>query len=405
VTNQNRRVIHSLNKNGAGIPVPPPTPTPPTKIVQTRRVIRRQVRSGPLPRAARVPTPPAIQLEVPSYTPPEKLNGSLHMLALHSFSRHMTDEGWQLQEGFREAGYRLWGKDYEGDNTNVASILEEAGREGPIRTIIVQDKREWDQSREGCLDKEAGFHQCRLLREREDIFKVTICKDAHQNPQYHAEAADEIGCHAWVVYYHPQAIVRLAPHLRPQHLVRTYHSLDPTILPTYDPRDRLTCLLSGRISQDVYPLRHRISRYARYINGLDVHEHPGYHAKGHETADYLFLLSHYKVAICTASIYGYALRKIIEATAAGCIVITDLPEFDKLPEIDDNLVRVSPNVTLDKLQRLIRNLAEGYNAERQEDFAVRARRWYDYLKQGVRNSLAIEELRQQYAAEAKAAIP
>ena len=75
--------------------------------------------------------------------------------------------------------------------------------------------------------------------------------------------------------------------------------------------------------------------------------HPGYHANGSFTpALHSRNSTKFKVAICTSSTMGFALRKIIEATACGCRVITDLPAGEVMPEIDGNLTRVSSDISL-----------------------------------------------------------
>jgi hypothetical protein len=110
-------------------------------------------------------------------------------------------------------------------------------------------------------------------------------------------------------------------------------------------------------------------------------------------------LSRYKVAICTSSIYGYALRKIIEATACGCRVITDLPSDEVLPLIDDNLVRLEcnhPTEAVKEVTRLLPELYDSYNPDTQLELATRAKVWYDYHPTGVRLALQIEAMRREY---------
>lgn len=315
-------------------------------------------------------------------------------LGLESFARHMTDEGFQLQEGLRLQGYSLWGKGYPAPYavTDVGKIL----RDRTPGVVIVQDKREWDPSRSGCFDKSAAFHRVGRLALQKDVFRVTICKDAQQDPDYHGHFANEIGAHAWIVYYHPNAICPLAPYLRRPHLIRTYHSVDPAKVPAFRAEGRRPCLLSGSLSRAAYPLRYRLAQHASVIPGMDVQKHPGYHAEGCETDDYLSLLSCYRVSIATASKYGYALRKIIESTACGCRVITDLPAFDVLPEIDDNLVRISPDMHLLEMADLIRRVEAEYDAERQEFFAKKAVEYYDFRRRGEAIAQAIERLRKTY---------
>ena len=103
------------------------------------------------------------------------------------------------------------------------------------------------------------------------------------------------------------------------------------------------------------------------------------------------------MAICTASIYGYALRKIIEATACGCVVVTDLPSDEVLPLIDGNLVRVRPDIPPRGMARLLLELYDGYNAERQAEFSRLARVYYDWRTSGLRLAHDIEQMRFKHA--------
>lgn len=315
-------------------------------------------------------------------------------LGVESMKRHVTDEGWQLVAGLQFAGYLLCGKDLLFNETDVPFIL---ARTNPA-TVVVQDKREWegltaDRSR----DKTMRFRNVGVLRERPDIFKGTILKDAQHNPNYHHQSAEEIGCHFWLCYYHPDIVCRLAPYVRRQHIVRTYHTLDRELVPPYTPEGRQGSLLSGAVSS-VYPLRQRLVRERLAIPGMDWLKHPGYHRKGCATPEYLRTLSRYKVAICTSSIYGYALRKLIEASACGCVVVTDLPVDEVLPEIDGNLVRVDPGMDVRHMAALLRRLEKAYDPEKQQHYAQLAQDWYDYRIRGVRLAEDIETMRKNYAA-------
>jgi hypothetical protein len=181
--------------------------------------------------------------------------------------------------------------------------------------------------------------------------------------------------------------------VRPQHLIRTYHTIDPAIVPSYEERSG-DCLLSGAIS-DAYPLRKRIHRE---LHKLPVRylQHPGYHRKGCCTPQFLQILRGYRVAICTASRYGYALRKLIEATAAGCVVITDLPEDEVMPEIDANLIRIHPSIPTQALGKLVQESIETYDPSKQALFAARAKDYYDYRKMGLRLTQQIDGLQEVY---------
>jgi hypothetical protein len=228
------------------------------------------------------------------------------------------------------------------------------------------------------------------------VFTLTVLKDAHQRADYHRASAEAMGCHAWVVYYHPLVVWHLAPYVRPRHLVRTYHTVDSDAVPGYGVSERKGgCLFSGAVSS-AYPLRQTVVRNLDRLHYLTYLRHPGYHRNGCQTPEYLSTLSRFRAAICTASRYGYALRKIVEATACGCVVITDLPEDEVLPEIDGNLVRVHPDIPVRVLQNVITDCIEEYNPERQAEFVRRACAYYDYRTTGRRLANDIEQLRLSY---------
>jgi hypothetical protein len=339
-------------------------------------------------RIAGLPSPPIARLAPPAYNPSPSRTARV-MLAVETFARHMTDEGHQLQQGLEAAGYSLWGRYFDNDEADVVRVLCETWP----AVAIMQDKREWDAENSACFDKSIGFRNSAALAADPAIFKLTVCKDAHNEPEYHAEASREIGCHAWIVYYHPDIVCHLAPWIRREHVIRAWHSIDKWAAPTPLPVSRREkCLLSGAITQDLYPFRWRINRAASMLD-IATLRHPGYHARGSHTPHFLATLNRYKVAICTCSKLGYSLRKLIEATAAGCIVITDLPPDDPLPEIDGNLVRVSPDIEMGELRHLIDSLAAGYDEAKQVEYALRARDFYDWRRRGRELAEAIEKMR------------
>jgi len=199
-------------------------------------------------------------------------------LAVSSMKDHTTDEANQLQEGLGETGYRLYGHGYEHAETDVRKILEEYYPQ----TLVLQDKREWLVKPGNFRDRSAKFfHVCELAN-HDHIFKLTVLKDAHQEPLFHKLSAEEIKAHGWITYYHPKTVKRLAPYVREKHLVRTTHSVDASLVPPYSP-ERKGILLSGAIS-GVYPLRRMIERKAARFVDLDILPHPGYHRNGSNTS-------------------------------------------------------------------------------------------------------------------------
>lgn len=328
-------------------------------------------------------------IEAPDYN---FRNGDKFLLGVHSMSRHMTDEGWLLQKGLEYGGYIPFGHGYKNSETDVREILK-----GNPSVVFVQDKREWDRDSGACFEKEAHFEYSCALAERNDIFKVTVVKDAQNSPEYHQDAAKEIGCHAWVCYYHPTVVCELAKYIRPQHLIRTYHCINPIDIPEFTKDRPIDCLVSGAVYKDVYPLRSRLWNDASSLPGTMFLSHPRYGVNGSCTPQYLKILGLTKVAVCTSSIYSYALRKIIEATACGCMVITDLHESDELPEIDGNLTRIRSNYTTGTIRRTIRRAINNWNDERQREFASKAR-FYDYRNIYWTLCQDIEDMRVSYRA-------
>lgn len=335
------------------------------------------------------------ELERPFYNPLEIENyrDDRIFLGAEAMKRHTADAGWQLTLGFAENGYNLWGKNFEREETNVREILNQTC---PL-ICVVQDKREWEGKTAGYRKRDMAFQNIELLKERNDIFKLTVLKDAQQKPHYHRDSAQEIGTHAWITYYHPTIVKHIAPYVRSRDLIRTYHSINPKSVPKFNRRRWDKALLSGAISR-VYPLRDRIKKARGNLPSIEWLPHPGYKHNGCVTPDYLLSLSKYKVAICTSSIYGYTLRKHIEATAAGCIVITDLPKDDRLPEIDSNLVRVPSTSSPREIEAVAKDLINSWDPARQEEYAKRCVTYYNYQESGRRLVDAIETARKNYNA-------
>jgi hypothetical protein len=308
------------------------------------------------------PSPAVPRLAAPEYIPPERDWVGVG-LAVEDMARDVTSEGWDLFLGLQNAGYQLFGHRIGKDETNVREII----RVSNPTTVVVQDEREWDTKVAKHRDKNYAFTNIQLLQGRSDIFKLTIIKDAHQRPKYHSESASRMGCHAWITNYNPRIICHLAPYIRPQHLIRTYHTVNPEWVPPYVASSRLGCFLSGA-KGSAYPLRTRLFKDIGRLQHTMSYAHPGYGNKGCQTPHYLRQLSRFKVSICTSSLYNYALRKIIESTACGCRVITDLSPEDPLPWIDDNLIRIHPGMPTAKIADVIREAVANYQPEKQEHF-------------------------------------
>lgn len=297
-------------------------------------------------------------------------------LANIDYQRHMTSEGDQFQEGLRSAGWTLCGRGYDGLQ-DVPAIL---ARYQPKR-VVVHDKRDWDPKSSICFRKDVGFQRLSALQSS-TAYKAVVVKDAASSLPYQKAFFTEVAADAAIVYYHPRNAAMHGPWLTGRPMIRTYHSVDADDIATI-PLDgpRRPALVSGATS-NAYPLRQRAVRDAQML-GLDVLRHPGYGNLGARTSAYLRHLAGYKVHVATASMYGFALRKIIESVAVGCTVVTDLPAYDVLPEIDGALVRVKPTINPDELQRVIRDATAAWRLDERLAWAEKARAFYDYRAIGA----------------------
>lgn len=337
------------------------------------------------------------RLPAPPYQPDCRAHSVDCMLSIRSLESHMSDEGWQLQQSLWFNGYRQFYADQTSVGIDYSDVENILALNDPVRTLFIQDRREWDRRNSACFDASAQFSNVGHLASRPDIFKVTVLKDAQHDLHFHRDSAAEMGIHAWVHYYHPRIVSSLSSYVRPEHMIRTWHTIDKRSVPFYHPAGRRGALLSGAIHGKYYPLRLRIKRNVSRLRNTEYLEHPGYGVGRSCTNEFLQTLAKYRVAICTSSIYGYALRKIIEATACGCVVITDLPVDDRIPDIDGNLIRVRPDIAIERLSEIIDAACDGYDHHRQAEFARLAIKRFDYLWEGVRLAGEIQYMRQKYA--------
>lgn len=317
---------------------------------------------------------------------------------------HMTDEADQLFLGLESSGYYLAGFGCTDPELDCRKLLDKHQPE----IVVVQDQREWEgltgapgrgKDRQRDL---RGLFRCipalGVAANEKRIVVGTVLKDAQNSPAYHRHSAGMMGASFLIVYYAPDKVRELAPFTKDYEFIRTYHSIDAAAVPAYSSA-RQGAIISGAIS-GAYPLRTQLVEAFKVgkLPGVDYLPHPGYGRRGCLTPRYIETLARYRVSICTASKYGFALRKLIESTAAGCAVITNLPKSDPLPEIDGNLHRVPNDASAEQIAELVAKLTREYDSEQQAEFAQRAKARYDYHETGLRLAIEIESLKDNYGS-------
>jgi hypothetical protein len=301
------------------------------------------------------------------------------VLANVDYRFHLSSEGDELQRGLEHAGWTLAGTGYDDGTRDVPAL---AARWKPS-TVFVQDKRDWDPAM-GAFRKDVGFFQLGMLAAHPEIFKLAVIKDAGSVIDYHRAFAEEIAADALVTYYHDWSVQAAAPWMERYPLIRTYHSVNADLISRLDlegPRRR--AIVSGALNARVYPLRESVFRHAADL-GCDAMRHPGYSNHGHQTPDYLRRIAGYRVSVATASRFGFALRKIIEAVAVGATPVTNLPGYDRLPVIDGALHRIPDDATLADVKAAIAGAADAWDLDERLEYARRACDFYDYRAIGRR---------------------
>ncbi len=312
------------------------------------------------------------------------------MLGNVDYRTHMTDEGDQFQRGLQLAGYRLVGAGYEDGCRDIPELI----RRYRPRVMMIHDNRDWDPASVICFRKDIGYTGVERLRTFHGVLKGTVVKDAGPPIEFQRDFVKKIGADFVVIYYHPAAVLKHSYFLKTIPLVRTYHTVDRDVCDQIRMNgQRRQALISGAVSP-AYPLRRRIVHHASHI-GVEVLRHPGYGNGGSSTPAYLQAIAQYKVHVTTCSAYQFALRKIIESVAMGATPVTDLPDWDVLPEIDGALVRVQPNDSNWTIGYTVRKAAEDWRLDERMEWAHRARQFYDFRAMGRRLREQIDELATQ----------
>jgi hypothetical protein len=299
-----------------------------------------------------------------------------------------------FQRGLEGCGWQSIGKDCPPPEVDMTDVKAAVERFNPQMVVMWPryefDAREWKGPE---VKPEHCFTNWDYLLTRPDIMRVVVWHDAGSAREQQKRWHEAYQPHVYLSWYHADSVMPFAPYVKREQIVRTYHNIDFDSIPPFACRDGV-CIVSGAFTNDVYPLRTNCIKWAiakQLGPSVEYVPHPGYKQNGTRSNAYCDMLSRFRVAVCTASSYKFALRKLFEATACGCRVITDLPEYDRIPHIDGNFIRVSPSIGPAELGVIIHNAAEGWNPDVQWDYADRAKKHYDYRAEGFRVNQALED--------------
>ncbi|MFH1739540.1 MAG: hypothetical protein ABIH23_11080, partial [bacterium] len=303
------------------------------------------------------------------------------MFVLESFRRHMDNGRWLFQLGMETQGYLSVGGGVPPPGVDSVDVSQIMDRHHP-NIVIFWPRYEWDPQEWGGTEvlDEHCFRNWECLAEMPEVLRVVVFHDAGSARRQQRRWHEALRPHLYLTWYHPQSVVALAPHIREDQILRTYHVIDRDFAPRIMERDGVA-VVSGAYVPDIYPLRTRAALAAQNGSlgpGIGLLSHPGYSQTGSTSNAYMTTLSRYRVALCTASSYRFALRKIFEATVAGCRVVTDLPDYDFLQGIDGNLVRIPQDTDVSTLREIFQREADEWNLERQKYYASEASRFYDW---------------------------
>ena len=311
-----------------------------------------------------------------------------------AFSGYASDTINLLQKGFESRGYELFARGASGkyNNHNVRSVCE---KEKPD-IVFFQAPNQWRPDLPQSINKHVGFINYKWLAQDKNIVKITqYCdpcshQNVHQEWQLNELVPDMVLCR-----YDLDNVIGFNPWINKSTLFRAYHSVTREYCLPVVPRDKVA-ILAGALQRKIYPMRTRL--YHEIVDRGDpwiftIRRHHKYsRTSGSAVPGFMQALSEHRVSVVCTSDYRWALKKHFEATAAGCIVVTNLPESEKIPIIEENLVRVRSEIPVDELSYIVQSLARSWDLEKQRDLARRTIDRYDYRREAKRIDLAAKKL-------------
>jgi len=307
---------------------------------------------------------------------------------VRAFRNYASDTAYLIQRGLELQGFTVFGRGFPGrrDCTDMRVVCE---REKPD-VVFCEEWNTWNPDMPQPPAKDVGFTNYDWLGRQPHIFRATKHADPWGHPEKHAEWHRRFNPDVILVRYEVPRVLQIAPYLDEKRLLRIHHSVTREYCPeiTSASRDRV-CLLSGAVNPRIYPMRARLWREVRELprweDVFSIRPHHRWSRTGGSAVPaYMRDLARHKVMFVGTSRWHVAFKKHYEGTAAGCIVVTNLPTSDRVPIIDENLVRVPDTISAAELRDLCLGLADAWDEERQRELARRTIGRYDYRQEAWR---------------------
>lgn len=177
----------------------------------------------------------------------------------------------------------------------------------------------------------------------------------------------------WVLCHQQSDVQAAKDHCPGVHVTHIPHCAEQSYFGRHLPHDERVhdCILTGVLSESIYPLRHRLAQAIRAgeIPG-HIRKHPGYRLNPENWQDqvwgYASDLGKSRIALVTSSVYCLSLTKYIEAIMAGCLVIGDRPA-SMAADLMDYVVPIDPDAHIDQIGEVINHWVK--DAAKREELA------------------------------------
>lgn len=168
-----------------------------------------------------------------------------------------------------------------------------------------------------------------------------------------------------IFVHYRDAFLRYFPQLRNRLRWMPNHVYKP-IFHKYKIKKTIDYLMMGRVN-NLYPLRQEIVSRSHMLQGITIHEHPGYKHFTNQDNEYLFLDEKYAEEICCAKMflscgsrYDFAVGKYFEIPACGTLLLaSDFPELADLGFKDkENFISINKTNFVKKAKYYLKHEAE-----------------------------------------------